>query len=159
MLIKAQSKSQQCKDLLPVSTLQATALATRSYTQSIKLCSWLLPTVWHFDQILTRRVSKELLPFHVWSPQPLCCLMALAVQKPLLRHPHIHRLKHAPRSPFMCSDQPTHQAGRWSRMTLRISKLWWANDKVSEPLEEGIHCSEGGGSQTWSVSAEVISSC
>ena len=64
--------------------VQVTAAATlHGWTL---LCLFL--TVWHFDHILA--CFKALLPFHVWSPQVLCCFMTPAVQRRRLRHPHIY---------------------------------------------------------------------
>lgn len=85
------------------------------------LCLFL--TVWHFDHILT--CFKGLLPFHVWSPQVLCCFMTPSVQRRRLRHPHIYRLiKHPLRSAFMCSDISLSPAQCWCWTILQNPRMF-----------------------------------
>lgn len=78
---------------------------------------------------------KGVWPLHVWSPQILCCFITRALQREQLHHPHTYALiKHAPRSAFMCSDQPTLPVQPWFWMNLQNTALvlmtklvftWW----------------------------------
>lgn len=89
---------------------------------------------------------KGLWPLHVWSPQFLCCFITRALQREQLHHPHTYALiKHAPRSAFMCSHQPTLPVQPWFWMNLQNATLvlmtklvftWWLHLKNWEET----HC-------------------
>lgn len=79
-------------------------------------------TQWHFDQILTRHVSKDcvpplhqtpLPPFPVWSPHVLCCVITGALQR-RQQHPPQHVRHHQTRSQvsfhvLWSAHYPTHK--------------------------------------------------